>query len=202
MSPTLYVEGGGHRQLDAELRKAFHDFLGAAGVNARPRVVAGGSRQATHRAFYQALMRSEAAYLLVDAEATPEAELATGDPANWQPWAHLLTQDQWQRPDGATDQQCHLMVECMENWLLADPTMLAEYFGKGFQAQHLPKPGASVESLTKQQAQHGLVKATRQCASKGAYSKGAHSFKLLALLSPAKLLPLAPWAQRFVQTLR
>jgi len=202
VSVTLYVEGGGHRQLDAELRRAFQLFLTANDVVQRPRVVASGSRQSAYSDFCGALSRGEQAYLLVDAEAPVAAAHALGNAAQWLPWAHLQQRDGWARPKGATDLQCHLMVECMENWFLADATLLAAYFGKGFQAKQLPKPGGNVEALGKSQVLKGLLKATHNCDPKGVYSKGGHSFKLLSLLDPAKLLPLAPWAERFVQTLR
>lgn len=202
VSVTLYVEGGGHRQLDAELRRAFQTFLTAAGVNQRPKVIASGSRQSAYWDFRHAHERGEKVCLLVDAEAAVAATDAEGQASQWRPWDHLQQRDGWERPDGATDLQCHLMVECMENWFLADPALLADYFGNGFHPRGLPKQGANVEALGKSQVQQGLLAATRECTPKGEYSKGAHSFKLLALLDPAKLLPLAPWALRFVQAMR
>lgn len=202
MSITLYVEGGGYRALDTELRKAFQIFLTAAGVVQRPRVVACGSRQAAYTDFCNALATTNQVLLLVDAEAAVATAHAQGTAAQWQPWAHLLQRDGWACPNGATDLHCHLMVECMENWLLADPNMLSTFFGNGFDLSKLPKPGQSVEALGKVQTLGALKAATQGCKTKGQYGKGAHSFKLLALISPVKLLPVAPWAQRLVDALR
>ena len=35
---------------------------------------------------------------------------------------------------GATDEQAHLMVQCMEAWFLADRETLAAVFGRGLKA--------------------------------------------------------------------
>lgn len=202
MSLTLYVEGGGHRLLNAELRKGFQSFITAAGIQQRPAVVASGSRKAAYDDFCIALTEGKRAMLLVDAEAAMAPAHQQGPATKWQPWAHLHGRDGWSRPPSATDLDCHLMVECMENWFLADPAMLANFFGHGFAANALPAPGGGgVERFSKAQTLQALKAATRTCQPKGAYGKGSHSFKLLALLSPRALLPQAPWADRFIQAL-
>ena len=54
------------------------------------------------------------------------------------PWAHLRARDGWIRPADATDENAHLMVQCMETWFLADRDNLADYFGHGFNPNALP----------------------------------------------------------------
>ena len=39
--------------------------------------------------------------------------------------------DEWKNP-GCEDRQCHLMIQCMETWLVCDPEELAAYYGQGF----------------------------------------------------------------------
>ena len=39
----------------------------------------------------------------------------------------------------ATDEHVHLMVQCMEAWFFADTDSLAEYFGRDFNRNTLPR---------------------------------------------------------------
>jgi len=47
-----------------------------------------------------------------------------------------------------------------------------------------------------------LKRATERCKSKDKYGKGAHSFKLLKLVSPQTVAACAPWARRFLDELQ
>lgn len=47
------------------------------------------------------------------------------------------------------DEQCHLMVQLMETWFLADKEKLAEFYGKNFNAKALPK-NKNVEEISKE----------------------------------------------------
>ncbi len=60
----------------------------------------------------------------------------------------------------------------------------------------------SVESISKQQVYDGLAKATANCKTKSPYGKGEHSFKILALIAPEKVMDKSPWASRFVEELK
>lgn len=40
---------------------------------------------------------------------------------------------------GAEDHSLHLMVQCMEAWLVADPDCLKAYYGRGFNERRLPE---------------------------------------------------------------
>jgi hypothetical protein len=97
------------------------------------------------------------------------------------PWTHLNARDGdgWQQPDGAKDEHAHLMVQCMETWFLAERAKLEKFFGQGFLAGSLPQ-GLKLEEISKHQVLAGLANATRQCKTKVEYSKGKHSFELLA----------------------
>ncbi len=119
---TLYVEGGGDSKLmRTACRQGFRLFLERAGLAGQmPRIVACGRRQATYEDFCTALASGRPAMLLVDSEAAVTAR---------PPWTHLgeRTGDAWERPEGAGDDDCHLMVQCMEHWFLTDPATLRAY---------------------------------------------------------------------------
>jgi hypothetical protein len=197
----LYVEGGGDtNSLKTACRQGFSEFLKKAGLAGHmPRIVACGSRQNAHDDFCTALQNGESAILLVDSE---EPVNATQPP--WQPWMHLQSRigDKWTRPPNATDSQCHLMVECMEAWLLADKETLKTFFGQGFKENVLPNVANSVENISKQQIYSALATATKDCKTKAQYDKGEHSFKLLALIDPTKVIVASGWAKNFIDEMK
>lgn len=193
MSIKLYVEGGGEsKSLKTACRKGFQSFLEKAGLTGRlPRVVAAGSRRNAYESFKTAhAHRDETVLLLVDAEGP-----VTSDGT----WQHLQARDGWSRPDGATDEQCHLMVEFMESWFLADREAIAAFYGQGYRSNALP-PNRNVEQIPKGDVRDGLAQATRN-STKGRYDKGAHGFRILENLDPTKVREAAPHADRFISTL-
>ena len=130
------------------------------------------------------------AMLLVDSEAPVTSQ---------GPWQHLKVRDGWERPDGATDEQCHLMVQVMESWFLADADTLSSFYGQGFRRQALPQ-NPNVEDVLKQDVLAGLAQATRD-TGKGIYNKGADSFAILEKLDPAKVRSASPYADRLISAL-
>jgi hypothetical protein len=208
----LYVEGGGDSQLlKTACRQGFSEFLGKAGLAGRmPRVVAGGSRNSAYDMFCTSIKAGEPALLLVDSEelVKPDAQQGNGtvvaDRAKWKPWLHLKQRvgDAWVMPAGSEDAHCHLMAQCMESWLLADRDALSRFFGQGFKESALPAVSRPMEELNKPLIYQALAQSTSDCKTKAAYGKGDHSFKLLALIDPAKVFIASPWAQRFIETLR
>lgn len=203
----LYVEGGGDaNSLKTACREGFSTFLKKAGLAGQmPRVVACGSRTNAYDSFCTAMRNGEPAMLLVDSEAQVSEEASYAENAEiWKPWLHLSTRegDGWSMPDKSKDIHCHLMVQCMEAWFLADPQTLAKYFGRGFQLNALPATHEGIEGIPKHQVYKALTAATRNSVTKGAYSKGDHSFKLLALIQPDKVIETSPWAKRFIDALK
>ena len=160
-----------------------------------PRIVACGSRQSAYDDFCTAIRNSKPAMLLVDSE-----ELVT----TTQPWQHLLNRigDKWVQPNGANNDHCHLMVQCMEAWFLADRQTLQTFFGQGFNVNALPAAANPIEGIAKQQIYQSLTDATKDCKTKAPYGKGEHSFKLLALIDPAKVTAATGWAKRFVDEMK
>ena len=126
-----------------------------------------------------------------------DAERAVGETG---PWQHLKDRDGWDRPDGATDDQCHLMVQAMESWFLADRTALEKYYGQDFQETALPS-NPQIEQVSKNDVLGGFRQATRG-TTKGRYDKGRHSFEILAKIDPEKVTDASRHARRFVETLQ
>ena len=159
-----------------------------------PRIVACGTREDVYDDFKTAHRKSSdnlLPMLLVDAE---------GPVAAAESWRHLEDQAGWKRPANATnDEQCHLMVQAMESWFLADKKALGKFYGQGFQESALPA-NPQIEDISKEDVRSGLNQATRQ-TTKGPYNKGSHSFDILAKLDPAKVQEASPHAKRFIETL-
>ena len=156
-----------------------------------PKIVASGSRDEAYDDFNAAhAQRNETAMLLVDSEQEVTASSS---------WAHLRSRDNWRRPPDASSDQCHLMVQVMESWFLADRPALQEFYGQRFRSQALPG-NQKIEQIPKQDVLNGLKQASRT-TPKGAYDKGAPSFEILGTIDPAKVTAASPYARRFVQTL-
>lgn len=185
----VYVEGGGGKDGKARLREAFARFFGALDAGARRgktrlRFILCGSRNQTYEDFLSGLRSNPDAFniLLVDAER----------PVNDSPRAHLQAPppgDGWDL-SAIEDEQCHLMVEVMESWFLADPQNVGILYGKGFAAAAFPKT-RNLETVPKSAVMDALKKATR-ATQKGEYHKMRHSPQILERLDPAKVRARAP----------
>ena len=191
----IFMEGGGKGNPDAHsrLRAGFGLLLTALGVSPHPRIVACGPRGNAFRKFSGALARGEKAMLLVDSE-SPVASQNRG-----RPWAHLAENDKWARPAGASDDDAHLMVQCMESWFVADPDALAAHFGRGFNADKLPGD-LDVEEVVKSDILGGLAAAAKK--SGGEYRKVRDGFALIGIICPFRVAERAPHAKRFFDALR
>jgi Domain of unknown function (DUF4276) len=194
----LYIEGGGdNKGLKQDCRRGFMQFLQNAGFKGRmPGTTACGGRDSAFDKFKIGLATADEntfSILLVDSEEAVTAQ---------SPWEHLKNRqgDNWAMPDGATDEQAHLMVECMENWFLADKEALAKYFGQGFKETALPQ-NEMIENVSKKEVLDGLQKATSHLKTKTEYSKGRHSFDILARIDPDKVRKASPYADRLFETL-
>ena len=170
VSVKVYVEGGGNnRTLRNACRRGFTKFMDKAGLAGNtPQIVPSGGRGDAYNNFRKALTGKDYAILLVDAEVPIVAQGA---------WEHLKASDNWDRPTGASDGQCHLMVQAMESWFLADRQAVEGYFGSGFQGSAFPQ-NPNVEQIPKQDILDGLSRAARS-TPKGTYNKGVQSYEIL-----------------------
>jgi Domain of unknown function (DUF4276) len=201
----LFVEGGGDSTtLKTECREGFTKFITAAGVQNRPRVVACGTRGNAYDSYRTAIQNGEEAILLVDAEAPIIAAHENGEPDQWTPWLHLKNRegDEWEKPKGAEDTDCHFMAQIMESWFISDHNTLKSFYGASFKTNKLPPETTAIETIAKLCVYKALKEATSGCAKKGKYGKGSHSFKLLGAIDPNKVMLASPWAKRFIDELK
>jgi hypothetical protein len=155
--------------------------------------VACGSRNDAYDSYCTAIAgagQNDFPVLLVDSEAAVAQE----------PWNHLKTRDDWDRPADADDEHAQLMVQCMEAWFLADRELLARFYGHGFTENALPG-NRDIEQVPKQDVFRALKMATRQSKTKGEYGKGDHSFEILGQLDPNKVRTASGHAGKLLDTL-
>ena len=189
----VYVEGGGDGgNTKARFRTGFSRFFCTLRDAARERkigwqVIACGSRSNAYDAFQVARQTRSDAFiiLLVDSEGPVKA--------NATPWVHLRSTDDWSSR-GADDAQCHLMVQTMEAWLIADVEALAGFYGSKFHRNAIPKR-KNVEQIPKDDLLPKLQKATRDTPN-GKYHKTRHAPKLLERLDADKVRSRAPHLNR------
>jgi hypothetical protein len=196
VSLRIYVEGGGDRTVTSALcRRAFSEFFKKiVPEGRRPKVIACGSRNDTFDDFRIALLKHPEAVvlLLVDAEGPVHEGSSV--------WAHLKSRDRWEQPTRATDENAHLMVQCMEAWILADERTLKDYFGQGFSTSALPRR-PDIEQIQKAEVFQALKDATRHVKTKGEYHKTRHGFDLMTRIDPEKVRRASPHAERLCMVL-
>lgn len=202
VTAKLFVEGGGNSNLlRTECRKGFSNFLSNAGLKGfMPRIIACGRRQDAFDSFCAAIKNGENAFLLVDSEDLVKNEYHQELPETWKPFEHLHERDNWDKPEDADEESCHLMMPCMEAWLIADGNALRKFFGGKFNAKPLPAQGTSPEAMTKKNIYDALNRSTLQC--KKHYDKGDNSFEILEAVNPIIVTSRCSWAKRFVDTLK
>ncbi len=201
---AILVDGGGDTaQQKAELRNGFDGLLSAPKQAARDRrlqwkLVPAGSRGDAYRAFTNALgkqLDGTLCVLLVDSEGPLPAEKVGMPVLSAQDRKlHLEKRDHWDLSE-VDPEQIHLMVQCMEAWIVADLEALAEFYGQGFRKQDLPLR-QDLEEEPKAEILDKLARATRQ-TSKGEYSakRGAkirYAGKLLKLIDGEKVALRCP----------
>ena len=199
MTPTIsvYLEGGGdQKDTRTRLRKAFGVFLQELrqrGKAVRLKIVPCGSGTSAFDDFKTALTQEPEAFnvLLVDSE---------GPVLDKSPWRHLAQRPENRCPNpGVDDRHCHLMVQTMEAWLIADREKLAEYYGRNFHETALPD-NPNVEQIDKDLLTRALCNATRN-TKKGEYHKTRHAPEILQRIRPAEVRAKAVHCERLFQTL-
>jgi hypothetical protein len=188
----IYIEGGGNtKNTKLLIHQGFSKFFRELAHKASSKkitwkIILSGSRNNAFRDFKIALKTHPKAFniLLVDAEASV---------VNKKACQHLKNLDKWDFAN-LDDDQCQLMVQTMEAWLIADINALKKFYGQGFKEKSIPK-NPNVEQIDKQQLEPSLKAATRK-TSKGEYHKIQHASKLLALLNVDKVRAAAPHCDR------
>jgi hypothetical protein len=181
MEIAIYFEGGGtSAETKAALRLGMSAFLKPLVQLARERryrwsITSCGSRNQTVKAFLDALEQEPDKWnlLVVDSESLVQST----------PREHLVQHDKWNLASVEED-QVHLMAQCMETWLVADPEALAEYYKQEFNANALPKR-TNLEEEPKDDIYAALEAATRQ-TRKGKYGKIKDGSELLKRVNCSK----------------
>lgn len=198
----LYIEGGSknNKALRSDCQKGFKVFLNKVDSSLVKRlgiILCGSGSQACNDfdKRLRSLKNGQCAFLLVDSEGAVSPNIVS-------PWTFLCSREKerLQKPQGASDEQCHLMVQMTESWFLADRRALSEYFESGFAVKHLPGTEADIESIPQERINEGLKKATEN-SKKGRYRKGSHCSEILQKIDPNKVMKSSPWAKRFIDTL-
>jgi Domain of unknown function (DUF4276) len=202
---VLYVEGGGDsKQLLSMCREGFRAFFEKLGFETRLlKIVACGPRQSAYENFrlaHETSKPTDFIGLLVDSECGLLSENL---------WEHvrLRVGDGWEKPIWADDKQLLFMTQCMETWLCADLEALQDYYGQNFKPKSIPRRN-NLEEVPKSVARNGKnqieekLKLATKDTTKGAFSKGNHSFDLLERVSPDKVLERCPRFKESVQELK
>lgn len=193
MKVGIYVEGAGDsKDGKAQLRQGFDTLLAKQKDMVRKRrgewrLTMCKSRGEACRGFLNALEHStdSISILLVDSEGPVEDTTPVGRVT------YLQNRDNWDltSADPAT---VHLMIQCVEAWLVADPDAQARVFGKGFHAESLPKR-KNLDEEPKNSLEASITKAARATkAGKEGYKKVRHAAAILTKLDPDKVAEPCP----------
>ncbi len=203
----IYIEGGGDsKHLWRELRLGFDVLFRTLKTAAKAKglkwnLSLGGGRPETCKDFIQASQQADKhtlVVLLVDSD-TP---LPLNDDENADSAARKnALRDSYTKFDwkSIAPENIHLMVQCMEAWIVADPDALASYYGKNFHSNKLPtrqnleeEPKASLYDKLDQAVCH---------TQKAKYKKIEHASKLLSMLDAGKVASRCPRFNTFTSWL-
>ena len=183
---TIYMEGGGDSwHLKAQLRQGMDGFLASLKNQVQSKrwkwkLTPCGGRREAYDAFMNARDRprsGEIIVLLVDSE----GPVTTATRAQY---LEKRQGDQWDL-NGVAEEALHLMIQCMETWIVADPEALAAYFGQYFSASALPRR-RYLEEVPALEVTRALAKATQR-TPKREYRKIRDASALLRRVEPRKV---------------
>lgn len=206
MEIAIYVEGGGNTTAQkAELRLGFDTLFKNEKERARERrgslkFVCCGARQEAYEAFLNAsrINPQTISVLLVDSE-SPIAHVPADTNLDSEIRVNHLRQTRGTGGRGQGDgwllanvspNRVHLMVQCMETWIVADPDALEMFYQQNFRRERLPQR-MNLEEEPKEDVYLKLEKAT-EGTQKGRYGKISHASKLLAVINPSKIANRCP----------
>lgn len=188
----VYVEGGGDRKdTKAQVKQGFRAFLNDLVILAREKrirfdVIACGSRNSTLDDFRTALRTHHNAFniLLVDSDT----------PVKTTTCQHLHNPSRNWDMSSIDEEQCHLMVQVMETWVIADINALEAFYGQGFNKNSIPKT-QDIEKIDKA-ALYSFLEAATRMTQKGRYHKIRHGPEILKRVDVSKVRNAASHCER------
>ena len=208
---AVYVEGGGNgKEQRAELRRGFDALFAKEKAKAGEkrgslRFICCGGRQEVYEAFQNAVKvnRERVSALLVDSESSIAPVPADRAQDALVRVAHLKRKDgadgrgqgdAWMLSDDSAA-RVHLMVQCMEAWIVADPEALGRIYKQNFRENRLPRR-LNLEEESKADI-HAKLEGATEDTQKGKYEKIKHASQLLAAIDPEKVTQRCPRFQIF-----
>lgn len=188
MRVRIYVEGGGNTSsLKSECREGFSSFFKKAGFEGKmPSVIACGGRLNAIDKFINSLSKNEdvCSFLLIDSE-----DLLPQDFSDSKIFItnRDLKENKLQFPESLATDKIHLMVCCMESWLLCDVVAMSNFYGKNFNGKKIDALPQNIETVHKSEIYSIINDATKNTTA-GKYDKGRHSFKLLGAIDSSKVV--------------
>lgn len=201
MEIKLYVEGGGkgsHKRATIKIQQGFDAFFKELKEAARNKkisfkIIPSSDTQTTYDDFIRSVENSPLSFnlLLVDSDAAIDENES----------ARSFLQKKYGKwkLQKIEDKQCHLMVQIMESWFLADVDALKSFYGKEFKESAIPK-NKNVEAIEKERVEKSLKTATVK-TQKGEYHKIEHGTKILELINTKKVRDAALHCQKLFEAI-
>ncbi len=196
----IFIEGGSKGQdrfSSQKLRIGFASFLSELVAEAREKKIRFninicGSTDQTFRIFQSANKKTNNSFLcfLVDSDKPLEDD---DTPKSF------LQREKTLNFENVKDEQCHLMVQIMESWFLADVETLKTFYGQKFKPNTIRKQ-TNIEKIAKLDVEKSLDKATNE-TSKGKYHKIKHGAELLGKIETAKVREKSEHCNRLFETM-
>lgn len=198
---AVYVEGGGDTAgQKAELRQGFDALFArekskAAEKSGSLRFICCGGRREAYEAFMYAvavkphlvnalLVDSETSIAPIPADHGQDAQVRLNHLSQTRATDSRGQGDGWQFT-GVPPERIHLMVQCMEAWIVSDPDALEGFYKQEFRRARLPaRNNLEDEPKIDVYAKLGAATANTQ---KGQYAKIRHASKILLLIDPEKV---------------
>lgn len=187
MEIKLYVEGGGkgtNKAATIRMQQGFDSFFKELKDAAREkrisfRIIPSSDTETTYKDFMLSRRASPESFnmLLVDSD----------EPVDKDKPARVFLQEKHKKWDlsEVAEERCHLMVQIMEAWFIADIDALKKFYGQGFNENAIPKT-KNVETVAKETLEKALKAATAK-TQKEEYHKIKHGGRLLELIDSQKV---------------